>query len=431
MKPLSGISKNIFRLRPDKIGIPRSPFRERIRRCPDMCRGKGLLTFFVFRNTLLLLFLTSAMCLKAQSPKLSDQAEISVLTLGPFQGEVYSAFGHSAIRVYDPNLGIDDAYNWGEFDFDQPNFYLNFARGRNNYKLGVYPYDRFRDHYIYYNRYVHEQKLNLSVHQKQRLYEYVQWNALPENKSYRYDYFYDNCATKIRDVMVTVFGDSVKFDGSYIKTEYSIRDLTDLYLKHQPWGDLGIDLGLGLPIDKKATPYEYMFLPDYIESAFDHASLNNTPIVKKKISVYESREEDYPKSLFHPLTAFILVTVIALLISVWDVKRKKLSTWFDVLLFGTVGFVGMALFLMWVATDHKASANNFNLLWALPTHLVAVIAFIKNPKWLKRYFLITAVISAFTLLLWPVLPQKLNYFLVPLVMALCLRALMQYRLRIS
>ncbi len=380
------------------------------------------------KKLIIVLFLASVIC-QAQSPKLSDHAEISVLTLGPFQGEVYSAFGHSGIRVYDPVLGIDDAYNWGVFDFDQPNFYMNFVRGENYYKLGVYPYDRFKDYYIYYNRYVHEQKLNLSAHQKQRLYEYLLWNALPENRSYRYYYFKDNCATKIRDIVIAVFGDSVKFDGSYIKTAYSIRDLTNLYLQHQPWGDLGLDLGLGLPTDKIATPYEHMFLPDYIESSFDHASLNNIPIVKEKVSVYESREEDYPKNLFHPLTVFILVAVITLLISVWDFKRKKLSTWFDALLFGLVGFVGLLLLLMWSSTDHKTAAYNFNLLWALPTHLVAVLAFYKSPKWLKRYFLITAVISALTLLLWPVLPQKLNYFLVPLVMALCLRGLTQYRLR--
>lgn len=388
-------------------------------------RNKSANTSLIFVLMLLLISTT----LQAQSPRLSDQAEISVLTLGPFQGEVYSAFGHSAIRVYDPVLGIDEAYNWGVFDFDQPNFYLNFARGRNNYKLGVYPYDRFRDHYIFYNRYVHEQKLNLTTNQKQRLYEYVEWNALPENRSYRYDYFYDNCATKVRDVMVAVFGDSVKFDGSYVKTDYTIRDLTDIYLKHQPWGDLGIDVCLGLPMDKKVTPYEYMFLPDYIESAFNHASLNNTPIVKETLSVYESREEDYPKSTVHPLTAFTIVAVIALLISAWDFKRKKVSTWFDAFLFGLVGLVGILLFLLWVATDHKAAANNFNLLWALPTHLIAVIAFYKSPKWLKQYFLIIAVICALTLILWLVLPQKLNYFLIPLVIALCLRAVAQYRLR--
>jgi hypothetical protein len=376
----------------------------------------------------LILFLASVIC-QAQSSKLSDQAEISVLTLGPFQREVYSAFGHSGIRVYDPVLGIDDAYNWGVFDFDQPNFYMNFVRGRNYYMLGIYPYDRFRDYYISHNRYVHEQKLNLTSQQKQRLYEYLLWNAQPENRSYRYFYFTDNCATRIRDVMITVFGDSVKFDDSHIKTAYSIRDLTNLYLKHQPWGDLGLDLGMGLPTDKKATPFEYMFLPDYIEYAFDNASLNSKPIVKEKISVYESREEEYPISVLHPMIVFILIAIISIFLSVWDFKRRKLSTWFDALLFGIVGFVGILLLLMWSSTDHKTAAYNFNLLWALPTHLVVIVAFIKNPRWLKPYFLITGIIGALLLVLWPVLPQTLNYFLIPLIIALCVRAFTQYQLR--
>jgi hypothetical protein len=316
------------------------------------------------------------------------------------------------------------------FDFDQPYFVLNFARGRNFYMLGAHPYDLFRDYYIRHNRYIHEQKLNLTTSQKQRLYEYLLWNAQSENRSYRYDYFYDNCATRVRDVMVKVFGDSVKFDDSSITTNYTIRELTDIYLKHQPWGDLGIDICLGLPMDKKASPYEYMFLPDYIESSFDRASINNEPIVKEKTIVYESREETYPRSLFHPLNVFVLIAAIALALSVWDLKRKKVSTWFDAALFGITGAIGLLLFLLWVATDHQAAANNFNLLWALPTNLVATIAFYKNPKWLKKYFFVVAVVAALTLVLWPVWPQKLNYFLVPLVMALCLRALTQYRLRI-
>lgn len=363
----------------------------------------------------------------AQTDQLSDSAEISVLTLGPYQGEVYSAFGHSAMRVFDPINGIDDAYNWGVFDFDQPNFYMNFVQGKNYYMLGVYPYDRFRDYYIYHNRYIHEQKLNLSASQKQRLYDYLLWNAQPENRSYRYFYFSDNCATRIRDVMVSVFGDSMKFDESYVKEKYSIRDLTNHCLQHQPWGYLGIDIGLGLPTDKKTSSYDYMFLPDYIELAFDRATLNNVPVVKEKIRVYESREEDYPKSIVHPLTLFIILAVLAIALSVLDFKRKKLSTWFDAILFTVTGLVGAVLLFMWTSTDHQTSAYNFNLLWALPTHLIVVFAFIKNPGWLRQYFFITALICALTLLLWPVLPQKLNYFLVPVVMALCLRAIVRYR----
>lgn len=365
----------------------------------------------------------------SQPDTLSATAEISVLTLGPYQGELYSAFGHSAMRVYDPEQNFNYVFNWGVFDFDQPNFYLNFARGKNFYMLAAHPYDLFRDYYIEKNRYIHEQTLSLTPTQKQKLFKYLLWNVQTENRSYRYDYFYDNCATRIRDVIVKVFGDSVKFDDSYITTDYSIRDLTDIYLVHQPWGDLGIDICLGLPMDKKASPYEYMFLPDYIESSFDHARINDSLLVKKKVTVYESLREDYPRSLIHPMNVFILIAIIALSISLWDFRRKKLSNWFDAILFSAVGLIGVLLFLLWVATDHKAAANNFNLLWALPTHIAAVIAFYKSPIWLKKYFLITAVIAAVTLILWPVLPQKLNYFLVPLLLALCTRSLTQFRLR--
>jgi hypothetical protein len=128
----------------------------------------------IFRNSSVFMkkFLFLLFCVSftgyGQSVQLSEQATISVITCGPWQGELYSAFGHSAFRVHDPAQGIDEAYNYGVFDFDQPNFYLNFARGYMYYKLGVYDYNRFRDIYIYYNRYIHEQVLNLTQEQKQK-----------------------------------------------------------------------------------------------------------------------------------------------------------------------------------------------------------------------------------------------------------------------
>lgn len=361
--------------------------------------------------------------------RLSEAAEIYVLTLGPYQGELYSAFGHSAIRVVDTTEGLDDVYNWGVFDFDQPNFYLNFARGYLYYKLGVHPYDRFRDYYIYHNRYIHVQKLNLNQAQKQKLFDYLQWNSLPENQNYRYDYFYNNCATKVRDVMFTVFGDSIKFDGSYVKTDYTIRDLTDIYLQHQPWGDLGIDICLGLPMDKKASPEEYMFLPDYIESGFNHATIGSLPLVSETISVYESREEEIKSSLFHPLIVFIVFAILVLALSIWDFKRKKLSKWFDALLFGVLGLVGCLLFFLWLFTDHKAAAVNFNLLWAFPLHLVVAFALFKDRRWLVKYFLVCDVILPMTVLFWFFLPQQLNLNLMPLVLVVLMRSAVNYHLR--
>ena len=380
--------------------------------------------------TALLLFLASYGHAQVQ---LSEKAEISVLTLGPWQGGVFTAFGHSAFLVRDPANGIDAAYNYGVFDFNPPIFYLNFARGHNLYKLGVMDYRNFEYSYIYFNRYIHQQVLNLRPEEKQKLFDFLQWNALPENQEYLYDYFYDNCATKIPEVMLTVFGDSIVFDGSYITTRHSFRELTDIYLKEQPWGDLGIDVGLGLPTDKIATPYEYMFLPDFVESGFAHASIfrggKSEPLVRETHVIYESTPEYYSPDLSHPLVVFSFFLVIAMLISYYDQRRRKLSMIFDGIVFGVVGFLGVCLVLLWTATNHQAAAKNFNLIWALPTHLIAVIAFIRQPKWLKTYFLITLVLCGILLISWPLLPQKLHYTLIPFVVALGLRSYIQYRVR--
>ncbi|HMP99569.1 MAG TPA: DUF4105 domain-containing protein [Cyclobacteriaceae bacterium] len=353
---------------------------------------------------------------------LSDYAEISVITCGPGQEAVFTAFGHSAFRVYDPMNNINHAYNYGVFDFDQPNFYLNFARGYNYYKLAVQDYRNFEYYYIYNNRYVHEQVLNLTQVQKQELFDFLQWNALPENQFYRYDYFYDNCATKIPEVVAKVFGDAVVFDGSYITTNYSIRQLTDIYLKYQPWGDLGIDLCLGLPMDKVASPYEYMFLPDYVESSFDHANINGEPLVKEKRTIYAAVDEEFSNGIFQPLIIFMILAFIAVIMTVNDNKRKKIAHWFDVLVFSTVGAIGVLLLLLWVATDHKAAAFNLNLLWAVPTHLAFVYGILKKQQWIIYYSNFVMGINIVLLITWAWLPQMLHYSIAPLIAALAMRA---------
>jgi hypothetical protein len=382
------------------------------------------------RLILALLLLITGEIVHAQR-KLSPDATISVITCGPGQEELYSAFGHSAIRVHDPRQQIDEAYNYGVFDFDQPYFYLNFARGYLYYQLAVWDYQSFASIYMYHNRFIHEQVLNLTPSQKQRVYDFLQWNALPENRFYRYDYFYDNCATRIRDVFVRVFKDSVEFDGSYIKTKHSFRELTDLYLDQQPWGDLGIDICLGLPMDKIADPYEYMFLPDYIESGFDHATIykdnERVPLVSRKNVVYEPREEDPPQGLPHPLFVFSLVALVVAGISIVDVRRRKASNWLDILLFGIAGLIGVLLLSLWLFTDHDAATRNLNILWALPTHFVVVFMLKRQSKGVRTYFLATAILSAVLLLFWNLLPQMLNYSLIPIVIALGIRAIVRWR----
>ena len=385
------------------------------------------------RNSLLLALAFTSLTAFSQNIQLSPQAEISNIICGPWQGEVYSAFGHNAIRVYDPVNQIDDAYNYGVFDFNQPNFYLNYTRGLLLFKLGVYPYPDFRGYYVYYNRSVTEQVLNLSASQKQSIYDFLEWNARPENETYRYDYFYNNCATQVRDVFAKTLKDSIQFDGSFIKTNYSIRQLTDIYLIKQPWGDLGIDICLGLPMDKKATPYEYMFLPDYLGLSFDHATLKkgntDVPLVKEKRLVFVSQPENVLPGFYPPWVVFGVFLVIAVGLSFYDLRRKKLSRWFDLIVFGTLGFLGLLLFLLWTATDHAAAAWNFNLLWALPTHVFALVIYRKkSAPFLKKYFLIVTGLTLILLASWFILPQQLNNYLLPFVAALLCRAVVIYRL---
>lgn len=367
----------------------------------------------------------------AQFPQLSEDSDISVLTIGPTQEELYSAFGHSAIRVRDRIQGFDLFYNYGVFNFNQPHFYLNFARGNLNYMMDVYDYAPYRDYYIEHNRYIHEQVLRLTYDQKVKIFNYLQWNNLPQNQYYRYDYFYNNCATKIRDVVQAALKDEVAFDSTFIKTNYTIRNLTDLYLAQQPWGDLGIDICLGLPMDKKASPFEYMFLPDYIESSFDHATNKalGESLVKEKVSVYEMKPEENSFHWFHPWIVFGIVFSFVAFITWRDWKNEKISHWPDIAVFLTTGLIGILLFMLWAFTDHKAAANNFNLLWAIPTHtfVAVVLIFKKRPAWLRVYFLSTLIISAALLACWSLLPQGLNVFLIPLVGIILIRSLLNYK----
>lgn len=365
----------------------------------------------------------------SQKIVLSPSSKISIITLGPDTNELYAAFGHSAIRVYDSLQGIDYAYNYGVFDFNQPNFYLNFTRGFLYYKLGVYSYQDFKNAYIYYNRFIHEQTLQLTSQQKQKIFAFLEWNALPENQTYRYDYYHNNCATKIRDVLTQQLGADLKWDSSFLKPHHSFREKTNDYLSPLPWGDLGIDICLGLPIDRKMSAYEYMFLPDYIESFVQHGTIHSdsmvTSLVVEKKIVFEPAPSTSSVNFVHPWIAFGVLFLIVAAITVFDWQRKKISKWLDVILFGVTGLIGILLLFLWAFTDHHDAAKNFNLLWAFPLHLIGVIMLLqKSPgKRTIQYFTFVEVLTGILIGLWAIWPQQLNPFLLPLAFSILVRAI--------
>ncbi len=364
-------------------------------------------------------------------PRLSSLSEISILTLGPDQAEVYSAFWHSGIRVRDSQNDLDRFYNYGIFDFDNPNFYTDFAKGHLLYRLGAAPFDQYYSYYVHNNRSVEEQVLNMTREQKQLMFEFLERNNLPENQYYFYNYLFDNCATKIRDVVVEILGERVQFDGTYLTKKSSFRQLIDECTEYQPWGDFGIDLGLGSKIDRIATPYEHMFLPYYIRDAFAHAHIFSEDSVRPLVK--ETRALSTPKATKESrtfLTPSLVFWVLFAFTLAWTFYAgRKLTTLLDVSLFSVVGLVGLGAALIWFATDHELASDNYNLIWMNPFHFPAAMFLLttNKPRFLSLYFLIISILMTGLLLTWLWLPQELPWASLPIILSLGLRSFMIYQ----
>ena len=340
---------------------------------------------------------------------LSDSARVSLITCSPGQ-ELYSCFGHSAIRVTDYRQGFDVVFNYGTFDFDQPNFYLNFVRGHMIYMLGVDRFDDFRMQYVYEQRNIYEQELNLNSNDKIKVFDFLVNNAKDENRNYRYDFLYDNCATRIRDVFQKNV-DGVKFDYSTFTEQKSFRDLINDYSENEPWQQFGMGLLIGLPVDRQATPAQMCFLPDYLSRAFAHANINGQPLCSKTIQIL-----DVPKPIietpfylhFTPTIVFSLFLFLILIIGYAEIRSQKHFYWIDYPLFFVVGLLGTLFFTIGNFTEHTTTQWDLNLIWALPTHLIMVfiLPFAKNKKWVLNYFLFSAIISAMMVIGWKIIPQK-------------------------
>lgn len=373
----------------------------------------------------------------AQLPaSLSDVAQISLLTISPGDA-LYSTFGHSAIRIVDPKHRLDRIYNYGTFSFEEPGFYLKFARGKLDYQLSAYPYRYAEMEYKSERRSVIEQVFRLTPAMKNAIYRFLEINYLPENRRYRYDFFFDNCATRIRDVFEKVLDDSLRL---YLNTgrQLTFRQYLDIYLVSHPFSDFGIDLGLGARADRVATPRQAMFLPDFLYESFDQASIRIggqwQPLVAKRDTLLWYDEPQRMEKAF-PLPAVIFWTLLLLMavLTVTEYRAipwvTKLLRWMDGLIFSLVGLLGVVIALLWFATDHKVTPDNWNLLWALPTHLMVgiVVLLDKKPAWIRWYYLLTTAITVFILVGWQWIPQEFHPAIIPIILLLGGRALWRYR----
>ena len=236
------------------------------------------LSLFTFHFSLFTLFSLSLF-----SVQLSDSSRIALVTCSP-GGELYSAFGHNGIRVTDFKNEFDVVFNYGTFDFNQPGFYTNFLKGKMRYMISTNRYEDFIYQYTYEKRSVIEEELILNPEDKKKIFAFLYHNALPENCEYNYDFFWDNCATRIRDVFEKNLGDRIKYNTQHagFAENKTMHDMLRIYVGNRPWVDYGFDLILGLPCEITATPRDQTFLPDFLSKYFNCATVDGQPFIADK-----------------------------------------------------------------------------------------------------------------------------------------------------
>ncbi len=361
---------------------------------------------------------------KSEAAGLSDKADISVLTCGP-SDLIYAIYGHTAIRVKDPVRHLDVVFNYGVFSFNAPHFIYRFAKGQTDYMLVPERFSDFYEDYKLHGRSIYAQVLNLNQEEKQKIWDFLVNKARPENREYRYNFFFDNCATRVRDVVQNLVEGTVFFDSAGV--EQTFREHVTAYQKVLPWTNFGIQLVLGSPSDKVATAYQEMFLPEFLMKHLAGSQVKNSegihPLVKKTSVIYDAGTgKSSGFNLLSPVVVFSVLLVFVLVISIVQLIRKRINYLIDYVLLSFTGLIGFGLLWFVLYSEHPAMHPNYNILWAVPFNLIFSLAWIKK-KWrpvLRWYWPGLAVWTGlfFILSLW--LPQSfpLPFYLIA-VMVFC------------
>lgn len=354
--------------------------------------------------------------IQSNAQQFHPSSQISVVTASP--GEIlYNSFGHSAIRINDTINDYDLVYNYGIFNFKTPNFYGKFITGKLLYSLGLQRYNSFVADYKRQGRQVTERVFNLNESQKTKVLQFLAENYKPENRKYLYDFFYDNCASRIRDVFEQEAGVNLVYDTIGVK-QITFRQLLDEYLYNQPWSDFGIDLILGLPADKNADFRNQMFLPDYLEENLSKATHNGKPLLSLQKVVTPLTKPESKNHLFTPL---IIMSLLALFYfaSTFFIGSKMIQWLLDAFLFGILAIAGCILLFMWLGTDHRACYQNLNMLWANPLYVLLIpCAKVKGLKFVWWAVLILMIVLIFA---FPVFPQQYNLAFIPIIFMVIFR----------
>jgi len=355
----------------------------------------------------------------------STQYHISILTIGP-GNSLSDAFGHSGIRVIDEINNYDVVFNYGVYDYNAPNFYGNFVKGRPIYSLGLNNYENFYKNYVNQSRQIIEQKLDLSEYQKRIFVNKLITNSKEANKFYEYNYFENNCSTKIADIFNEILEEDIENESLYKANvgSNSYRKLVYENINPNSWGALGIDICLGAVIDKNINSKDELFLPYNLKSYFDelgNSNIRNGNLVTT--SVLFGEYSKYTETLISPVYFLLILSLIIISITYIDYLRRTRSVLLDSIVLLVTGTIGLLLIYLWFFSNHTASAWNYNLLWAIPFNLILFIELLKKKqkKWVISYLKLIVIMLLLMCLHWVVGVQVFNISLISLILALIIR----------
>jgi len=369
--------------------------------------------------TLILLFFFTVLASHGQ-----EQVKISLLTVEPRSNEVYTIFGHTALRVVDTESNRDVVFNWGTFNFSESNFIYRFMRGETDYRLSVYDYGLFYLEYYSSGSTVIEQELNFTDRQKREVLNMLNINMQPENLIYRYNFLFDNCTTRVRDIIQKACDDDLQYN--MVQEGVTFRDLIHSCTEPYPWLSFGIDLIIGNGADSLIHLQQEMFLPEKLMLAMDNAYTTSAggervPVVASRTVLMQSDSKS-PKHYFwdSPLIIGIIICCLFLILIYIGVKKK--ITWRVpfALLFFTASVGGCIVFFLVFFSIHPCVSPNWNLLWLHPLHLIAVTGFFfkKSYPLFYCYHIANFVLLCGLLLAWFLTPQQLPAAAIPYILTL-------------
>ena len=378
-------------------------------------------------NKVLLLFFFFLSSFSYSNEQDADRYSISILTVSPGK-DLVDAFGHSGIRVIDRELNYDVVFNFGIYDFQAPDFYSNFVKGRPIYSLGINNYNRFINNYKNQNRGVVEHKILISNNKKDNVIRLLFENSKQENKFYVYDYFNDNCSTKVADLFIENFNDDFNNSETNLskKSKHSYRSLIYQMIPRNSWGSLGIDICLGSVIDQDINYRQTFFLPSKFGKFLDTIESENSQILESKL-VLESLEtsKESVLNVTSPMFILFFISILIILITFRDFKNDKQTKVLDILLISITSMIGLLISYLWFFSDHSAASQNYNILWASPLNILLFLDLFvsKKRKWILGYLKFIFLMLLLMISHWILSVQTFNITLFSFIFALLIRYL--------